>query len=83
MTVVTDQMCGLGYLDEEQGVEFIKSVLMQRFQFKKELDASETEFKDISNSIQNFEQETYQLSNGLNFARLLDTFLSVCREPAE
>lgn len=48
-------------LDEEQGVEFIKNVLHQRFQYKKDLDQSEIELRDITNSIQNFEQETYDL----------------------
>lgn len=49
------------FLDEEQGVEFIKNVLHQRFQYKKDLDLSEIELRDITNSIQNFEQETYDL----------------------
>ncbi|EAR97028.3 hypothetical protein TTHERM_00196190 (macronuclear) [Tetrahymena thermophila SB210] len=51
--------------NEEHGVKFIKDVLQQRFQFKKELDQSEVEFRDINNSITNFENDLFALQQKL------------------
>lgn len=73
--------------NEEQGVEFIKNVLHQRFQYKKDLDQSEIELRDITNSIQNFEQETYDLENKLQECiedeRMVSEHLLKCKSNIE